>query len=188
VLTNLPGFRLVVSLICAAIPSKGLARERFLKWILLLPTSAGTLWAAVSHLAFPALAAHYIDWQPSPFQFEVGTADLAFGILGLNAQSGHLPAKEDSFAEGPCLPYVLRGTLRQPAILGSLDGLQATLRRAAGDEPIHSSAKKALGTGDVQSHAATLTWQAPFALRLARCLVHQSTNICCRMGQVACCR
>ena len=85
VLNNLPGFLLVISLICAAIPAKRPAVERFLNWVLLLPIGVGTLWAAVFHLAFPALAAHYIGWQNSPFQFEVGTADLAFGILGVAA-------------------------------------------------------------------------------------------------------
>jgi len=85
VLNNLPGFLLVISLICAAVPAKRPADERFLNWILLLPIGIGTLWAAVFHLAFPTLAAHYIGWQPSPFQFEVGTADLSFGILGVVA-------------------------------------------------------------------------------------------------------
>jgi hypothetical protein len=85
VLNNLPGFLLVLSLICAAVPTKRPAVERFLNWVLLLPIGIGTLWAAVFHLAFPALAAHYIGWQNSPFQFEVGTADLAFGTLGVVA-------------------------------------------------------------------------------------------------------
>ena len=85
VLNNLPGFLLVISLICAAIPTKRPVTSRFLDWILLLPIGIGTLWAAVFHLAFPTLAAHYIGWQNSPFQFEVGTADLAFGILGVVA-------------------------------------------------------------------------------------------------------
>ncbi len=83
VLNNLPGFLLVIALICAAIPTKRPAAARFLNWILLLPIGIGTLWAAVFHLAFPALAAKYIGWAPSPFQFEVGTADLAFGVLGV---------------------------------------------------------------------------------------------------------
>jgi hypothetical protein len=83
VLNNLPGFLLVIALICAAIPTRRPPAARFLNWILLLPVGIGTLWAAVFHLAFPALAAKYIGWQNSPFQFEVGTADLAFGILGV---------------------------------------------------------------------------------------------------------
>ena len=37
------------------------------------------LWAAVFHLFFPEIAAADIGWEPSPFQFEVGMADLAIG-------------------------------------------------------------------------------------------------------------
>jgi hypothetical protein len=85
VLNNLPGFLLIISLICATVHTRRPAVSRFLDWILLLPIGIGTLWAAVFHLAFPTLAAHYIGWQPSPFQFEVGAADLAFGILGVVA-------------------------------------------------------------------------------------------------------
>ena len=85
VLDNLPGFLLVAALLCAAIPTRQKLPARFLDWILLLPIGVGTIWAAIFHLAFPALAAHYIGWKTSPFQFEVGTADLAFGIVGILA-------------------------------------------------------------------------------------------------------
>lgn len=37
------------------------------------------------HIAYPELAAHFIDWEDSPFQFEVGMADLAFGVAGCAA-------------------------------------------------------------------------------------------------------
>lgn len=32
------------------------------------------------HILFPQRAASYIGWQTSPFQFEVGMADLAIGV------------------------------------------------------------------------------------------------------------
>ena len=53
--------------------------ERLLAWILLLPIGVSGLWAAVFHLFFPEIAAADIGWQASPFQFEVGMADLAIG-------------------------------------------------------------------------------------------------------------
>jgi disulfide bond formation protein DsbB len=56
------------------------AAERFLAWILLLPIGVTGLWAGISHIFFPAVAAAHIGWQVSPFQFEVGTADLAIGV------------------------------------------------------------------------------------------------------------
>ena len=44
-----------------------------------LPVGVTGLWAAVFHLFFPGLAAADIGWEASPFQFEVGMADLAIG-------------------------------------------------------------------------------------------------------------
>lgn len=43
------------------------------------PSGFTGLWAEVSHVFFPAIAAAHIGWQVSPFQFEVGMADLAVG-------------------------------------------------------------------------------------------------------------
>ena len=80
VLGNLPAFLLVAALVIAAstrTPSS--APERYLAWLLLLPVGGSGLWAALFHLAFPALSAAQIGWAPSPFQFEVGMADLAIG-------------------------------------------------------------------------------------------------------------
>ena len=56
---------------------KGTVAEQFLSWMLLLPIGITGLWAGVFHIFFPAAAAAYIGWQVSPFQFEVGMADLA---------------------------------------------------------------------------------------------------------------
>jgi len=57
--------------------------ERLLSWILLLPIGVTGLWAGVTHVAFPTLAASYIGWETSPFQFEVGMADLAIGVTAV---------------------------------------------------------------------------------------------------------
>ena len=59
--------------------------ERLLSWLLLLPIGVGGLWSGFFHLAFPELTARFIGWQDSPFQFEVGMADLAFGVAGCAA-------------------------------------------------------------------------------------------------------
>jgi hypothetical protein len=56
------------------------ATERFLAWLLLLPIGVTGLWAGITHVFFPATAAAYIGWKPSPFQLEVGMADLAIGV------------------------------------------------------------------------------------------------------------
>jgi hypothetical protein len=58
------------------------AAARILSWLLLLPIGLGGLWAGFFHLAYPDVAAKFIGWKDSPFQFEVGMADLAFGVAG----------------------------------------------------------------------------------------------------------
>jgi hypothetical protein len=80
VLRNLPVFLFVAALALAAPSRSGApAADRLLAWILLLPIGVLGLWAAVFHLLFPDVAAAGIGWEPSPFQFEVGMADLAMG-------------------------------------------------------------------------------------------------------------
>ena len=81
VLRNLPVFLFVAALVFAGWSrSGGPIAERLLAWILLLPIGVTGLWAAVFHLFFPDVAAADIGWEPSPFQFEVGMADLAMGV------------------------------------------------------------------------------------------------------------
>ena len=81
VLRNLPVFLFVAALVLAGLSrSGGTTAERLLGWILLLPIGVTGLWAALFHLFFPDVAAADIGWQPSPFQFEVGMADLALGL------------------------------------------------------------------------------------------------------------
>jgi hypothetical protein len=77
---NLPALLFVVALLVAAARGRhGPVAERFLSWILLLPIGITGLWAGAFHVFFPATAAKLIGWEVSPFQFEVGMADLAIG-------------------------------------------------------------------------------------------------------------
>lgn len=80
-LRNLPAVLLVIALVVATLRRRrGAAAERYLSWILLLPIGVTGLWAGIAHVFFPATAAAHIGWQVSPFQFEVGMADLAIGV------------------------------------------------------------------------------------------------------------
>lgn len=80
VLQNLPALLFVVALaVAAARPRHGPVAERFLSWILLLPVGVTGLWAGAFHVFFPGTAARLIGWDVSPFQLEVGMADLAIG-------------------------------------------------------------------------------------------------------------
>jgi hypothetical protein len=80
VLRNLPLF-LFVAAVALAVASRSGApiADRLLAWILLLPIGVTGLWAAAFHLFYPEIATADIGWDPSPFQFEVGMADLAIG-------------------------------------------------------------------------------------------------------------
>ena len=77
---NLPVllFVLAVALALLCRRDRPLSR-RLLSWLLLLPIGVTGLWAGIFHIFFPAVAASYIGWQASPFQFEVGMADLSIG-------------------------------------------------------------------------------------------------------------
>jgi hypothetical protein len=84
VLTNVPAVMLVLAVLVAAIPRTGRPfAARLLDWVLLLPIGVTGIWAGAFHIAFPQMSAAYIGWEPSPFQFEVGMADLAFGITAV---------------------------------------------------------------------------------------------------------
>ena len=79
VLRNLPVFLFV-----AALVSRGGADPADQSPSVCSPGFALAHWgdgplAAVFHLFFPDVAAADIGWEPSPFQFEVGMADLAMG-------------------------------------------------------------------------------------------------------------
>jgi hypothetical protein len=78
---NLPAFLFVIALVVALLRRHdGPLAQRLLSWILLLPIGVTGLWAGIAHVFFPAIAAAHIGWQVSPFQFEVGMADLAIGV------------------------------------------------------------------------------------------------------------
>ncbi|WP_158933243.1 DUF6790 family protein [Acidisphaera sp. S103] len=77
---NLPVLLLMLALIIAFSRRDGSMAERLLAWVLLLPIGVTGLWAGTSHVFFPAVAAAHIGWEVSPFQFEVGMADLAIGV------------------------------------------------------------------------------------------------------------
>ncbi len=63
---------------------RSLAEELF-RWVALLAVSLPGLFTFVMHVFFAETTAEHIGWQTSPFQFEVGMADLAIGVLGVVA-------------------------------------------------------------------------------------------------------
>ena len=86
-LTNIPlvGFVLAI-LIPTLRPNKdGRRAEHYLSWFLLLSIGFTSLWAGLYHTLSPQAAAAFIGWQVSPFQFEMGMADIALGIVAMIA-------------------------------------------------------------------------------------------------------
>jgi len=107
---NLPALLFVLALVIAALRShRGAVAEQFLSWVLLLPIGVTGLWAGVSHVFFPAVAAAHIGWQVSPFQFEVGMADLAIGITACTAFWRDLGFKATAVSVGHVRQMIIAG-------------------------------------------------------------------------------
>lgn len=63
--------------------------NQLLGWLLLLSVGAQGVYTFVVHVFFPAYSAANIGWAESPFQYEVGIADLTVGVLGVLAFWGN---------------------------------------------------------------------------------------------------
>ena len=59
--------------------------DRLLRYLLVFPLGLQGLWAFVGHVFYPAQSAAAIGWPDSPFQFEVGVANLGIGLASLYA-------------------------------------------------------------------------------------------------------
>lgn len=93
VLSNYTLTLLVIGLVVAGISlarqPKPLGRERvfdtLLAYYCLIGIGVYFCYNFVIHVFFGEVAAKFIGWEDSPFQFEVGTASLGFGVVGLLA-------------------------------------------------------------------------------------------------------
>ena len=84
ILSNIPAVSFVLAIIIALARHDGRSlASRLLDWMLLLPVGLSALWAGLFHVFAPQIAAASIGWQVSPFQFEIGVADIAIGIVGI---------------------------------------------------------------------------------------------------------
>ncbi|MFO1413900.1 MAG: DUF6790 family protein [Burkholderiales bacterium] len=94
VLSHLATILFVVAIAVAALRHDGRPfAARLLDWLLLLSVGGGGVWAGTFHIFAPQIAAASIGWQVSPFQFEVGVADLASGLVAIAAFWRSLPFK-----------------------------------------------------------------------------------------------
>src|SRR5690348_13343438 len=57
--------------------------EELLRWSVVFGVGVNCTYSGLGHLFMPEYSAAMIGWEDSPFQLEVGSADLAIGIAGL---------------------------------------------------------------------------------------------------------
>jgi hypothetical protein len=59
--------------------------EKLLSWYVFFSIGVCYLYNAIFHMFFGEMAARFIGWADSPFQFEVGAASLGFAVIGFIA-------------------------------------------------------------------------------------------------------
>jgi hypothetical protein len=64
---------------------RGFVIDRLLRYLFLFPIGIQGLWAFIGHVFFPDRSAAAIGWAPSPFQYEVGVANLGLGLAAIYA-------------------------------------------------------------------------------------------------------
>lgn len=55
----------------------------FLGYLFFFAVGLSGLWGFILHAFFPEMAAKFIGWANSPFQFEVAVANLGMGLVGV---------------------------------------------------------------------------------------------------------
>ncbi|MCO5063166.1 MAG: hypothetical protein M9924_01995 [Rhizobiaceae bacterium] len=84
ILSHIPEILFVAAILLAFLSRKNHSLDRrFLDWMLLLGIGVSYVWSGVFHVFFPNVAASSIGWANSPFQFEIGVADIAIGIAAI---------------------------------------------------------------------------------------------------------
>jgi hypothetical protein len=79
----------VAALLCAGVAIwleprpivRGFVIDRLLRYLFLFPLGLQGVWAFLGHLFFPERSAAAIGWATSPFQYEVGVANLGLASL-----------------------------------------------------------------------------------------------------------
>ncbi|MEJ0093750.1 MAG: DUF6790 family protein [Methylocella sp.] len=59
--------------------------EKLLSWFIFFSIGVGYFYNFIVHVFFGRMAAEFIGWADSPFQYEVGVASLGFSVIGFLA-------------------------------------------------------------------------------------------------------
>jgi hypothetical protein len=65
--------------------ARGFVIDRMLRYLFLFPLGLQGLWAFIGHVFFAEQAAVSIGWANTPFQYEVGVANLGLGLAAIYA-------------------------------------------------------------------------------------------------------
>jgi hypothetical protein len=86
----------LAALACAAVAvwqgplpiDRSLVIDRLLRYLFVFPLGLLGLWAFIDHVFFAGRSVASIGWTTSPFQYEVGVANLGLGLASLYAAFG----------------------------------------------------------------------------------------------------
>jgi hypothetical protein len=79
------GIALVLGVAGVQLPFASPELSPLAQWVLAFSLGLISVWAGASHLAFTDRVAGSIGWEPSPFQHEVGGANLGIGLGAIAA-------------------------------------------------------------------------------------------------------
>jgi hypothetical protein len=88
------GISACIAIIRAPWPvTREIALDRLLRYLFVFPLGLQGLWAFVGLVLFPERVAAAIGWEQSPFQYEVGVANLGLGLASLYAAFGSFESR-----------------------------------------------------------------------------------------------
>lgn len=83
---------LVLGVTGFAVPGAGTDMAPLAQWMLLVSLGLNSLWAFMGHVFQAEPVARSIGWETSPFQYEVGVANLGIGLAAIGATFLGAPA------------------------------------------------------------------------------------------------
>ncbi len=84
-------FALLLGLVRIAESKDRSKSDIFLGYLFFFAVGLSGIWGFIFHAFFPDMAATFIGWQNSPFQFEVAVANLGMGVVGIFGLSATKP-------------------------------------------------------------------------------------------------
>ncbi len=81
-----PSLLLIAAILIAAVPRHDQPLpQRLLDWMLLLPVGVQAVLLGLFQVFAPEIPASLVGWRTSPFQFQIGMADVAIGLVAIDS-------------------------------------------------------------------------------------------------------